>query len=211
MRRITTSSVLALALGLGVAACGDSVTATSGDTITSAEASELANAIVAAADFGFSALGPAPAAAPGAEAGSAGSITITIDQTGECDGGGSVAVKGKVTANINDAQTSGSLSFDYTLAPSACDVQTQAGTVFTLTGNPNVGVSGDFSFGNQQYSGGLSYDGGFDWSADDGRSGTCGIGLDANFDLDATNLTGSASVSGKVCNISVNNSVSVDN
>jgi hypothetical protein len=51
----------------------------------------------------------------------------------------------------------------------------------------------------QNVSGALSYQGGFAWATDDGRSGVCGVDFDVSFSTG----TQSGSWSGQVCNRTV--------
>jgi hypothetical protein len=169
MRSIHALSLLAIGLAFGVTACSD--TTATGDPLTDAEATELAGMIVSQGFAGFGDVTSGPALAPGAAENTTAKITVTINQTGPCDGGGTAALNGTLTANIDTIAKTGTLGFDYTIAPNGCEVTSRSGVVFALTGDPNLAVGGDFSFGNNTFTGSLSYDGKFLWEASDGRSG----------------------------------------
>lgn len=200
---------LAPALALGLAACGGGFTA-SGDPLTEAEAADLAAGLVEGGFAGFGGLAGSPAQAPGL---AAANVTITLNDTAPCDGGGTVAVNGSLTANVDQSGTSGSFGFDYALAPSGCQVASGDKT-FTINGDPNLKVKGNFTFSSngttESFQGSLNYDGKFKWTSSDGRGGACGVDLAANYDFTfSTTTTGTASVSGSVCGVTVNRSVTV--
>jgi len=183
MQRTVRQTAAALALAVVAASCGDSVTDSTGDTLSSAEAyaifSELQFAISDALSAQGSAAGSGPALA-----------SPITPVTGTCGGGGTVTVSGDVTDNIDSQTGFGTLTFDLVEAIDACVVQT-TGTDFTVSGHPNVTVAGDLTISQGSIDGTYAMGGGFSYTADDGRAGTCGVDVS----LDFSNL----SVSGKVC------------
>jgi hypothetical protein len=117
-------------------------------------------------------------------------------------------------ASVDQSGTSGTFGFNYTVTPSGCHVASGDKT-FTITGDPNLQAKGDFNFSSgaevSTFQGSLSYDGKFNWTSSDGRAGACGVDLTANYDfsIGGTTTSGSATLSGTVCGVSVNRSVSV--
>lgn len=212
MSRVRVLSGLSAAVAIGLTACSDFTS--SGDPLSEGEATELAEVLVGQGFAGFSGFG---AAAPmGAPANTDAKVTISIDDSGPCEGGGTVALAGSMTVEANDAGTSGTLTFNYTVAPAGCEVTTTGGQVFTLTGDPNIKATGDFTFSGTDtggaFEGSLNYDGKFAWESSDGRSGACGVNLKAeyNFSFSGTGSSGSATLTGSVCGVTVNRTISVE-
>ncbi len=204
---------LAPVLALGLAACGGSFTS-SGDALAPTEAQDLAAGLVEGGFAGFGSFAGAPARAPSL---AATNVTVTINNTAPCDGGGTVALNGSMTANVNQTGSSGTFGFNYTVAPSGCQVTTSGGKVFTINGDPNLKTQGDFTFSTsgttESIEGSLNYSGKFGWTSSDGRAGACGVDLTVNYNFTFSTSgaapTGSATLSGTVCGVSVSRSVSV--
>lgn len=211
MSRVRILFGLSAALAFGLAACSDFTS--SGDPLSETEAAELAEALVAEGFAGFGSFGAAPMGAPGE---SAERVTITLDDTAPCEGGGTVTLKGSMTADFNQTTGAGTFEFNYTVAPSGCEVATSGGKVFTITGDPNIKATGDFSWSEtstgSSFEGSLTYEGKFKWESSDGRAGACGVDLKANYDfnISGTGSSGSATLSGSVCGVTVNRTVSVE-
>jgi hypothetical protein len=201
---------LAPILALGLAACGGGFTA-SGDPLTESEAADLAAGLVEGGFAGFGSFAGAPSRAPSA---TATNVTVTLNDTAPCEGGGTVALNGSMTANVDQSGNSGTFGFNYTVTPSGCKT-TSGDKTFTISGDPNLKAKGDFSFSSgtnsSTFEGSLTYNGKFSWTSSDGRAGSCGVDLTANYDFTFGGITatGSASVSGTVCGVTVNRSVSV--
>ena len=208
MSRMRSLSGLAAALALGLAACGDFTS--SGDPLSESEAAALAEALAEGGFAGFGAQGAAPMGAP-SEA--AARVTVTLNDTAPCDdAGGTVAVAGSMTVDINQTTNVGTFEFNYTIAPHGCQVTTEGGKVFTLDGDPNLTVTGNFDWSETSADGSLTYDGKFKWEASDGRAGACGVNLTATYDFNfgTTGSSGSATLNGTVCGVTVNRTVSVE-
>jgi hypothetical protein len=206
MSRIRVIPVLFAALSL--AACSDFTS--SGDPLTEVEASDLAGILVSEGFAGLGGFSPAPAQlAPAQGQAPADNITINFDESGPCEGGGSVAFAGNLSVDYSEATQDGTFSFEYRLTPAACVVTAENGKVFTLTGDPNIEANGDLEWSQTGLSGSLNYDGKFDWSADDGRSGSCGVDLSAEYELAMVGegSAGSVSVNGQVCGVNINRSL----
>jgi hypothetical protein len=203
-------SGLSAALAVSLAACGGDTTGT-GDPLSEAEATELAEALVEGGFVGF-AQQAAPMGAPGAEAAT---ITVTLNETYPCNdagGTGTVTMAGSVSVNVNEETGVGAFEFNYTMAPHGCTVPTSGVLVFTVDGDPNIRITGDFDWTETSASGSLNYGGGFAWDASDGRSGTCGVDLTANYNFtwSSTSSSGSATMSGSVCGVTVNRTLTVE-
>jgi hypothetical protein len=196
-----------LALATLAVACKDSTS--SGDPLTQLEAEQLAAVLVEEGFVGFE----APSAASGAGAAVI-PITITINDVGPCDGGGTVALSGTLTADIDPVSESGTLSYNYTMTPNSCEVTTESQQVFWVSGDPNLSVTGTFGWAATGFDGTLTYDGGFSFVADDGREGACAFDIDAAYDVTLDPNTGeataaSASMSGSVCGFTIDRSISI--
>jgi hypothetical protein len=198
-----------LVVALGLAACSSDFTS-SGDPLTDTEASDLAGIMVNDGFAGFGGFSPAAAQpAPAHGQAPADNITIAFDESGPCEGGGSVALAGSLNVEFDEQSEEGSLNFEYTLTPAACVVTAENGKVFTLTGDPNIEADGELELSATGLAGSLNYNGKFEWSADDGRSGVCGIDLSAEYEFAEVGegSAGSISVEGEVCGVSVNRSL----
>lgn len=172
--------------GLMVAAagCGDSITDSTGDPLTQEEAV----AIYAELQFAVSdALN-----AQGAAAAGSGAMLVTpiTPVTGTCGGGGTVTVSGDADDSLDPVTGYGTVSFTLTETFDDCVVQT-TGADFTVNGDPHVTAAGDVTIDENGLGGTYDMNGGFAYTADDGRAGTCGVGVSINFST--------LRVSGKVC------------
>jgi len=200
---------LSAALAITLAACGGDTTGT-GDPLTQAEAEELAAALAEGGFVGFGAQPAAPMGAPGAEAAT---ITVTLNESYPCndDGGtGTVSIAGTMSADVNETTGAGSFTFNYTLTPNGCQVTTASSLVFTLDGDPNFKVDGDFDWTETSAHGTLHYKGNFAWTSSDGREGTCGVDLTSNYTFNFSGTgtsSASAAVSGSICGVSVDRTV----
>lgn len=203
-------SALAPVLALGLAACGGGFTA-SGDPLVESEVQDLAAALAEGGFAGFGGFAGAPSRAPSmADA----NVTVALNDTIPCEGNGNVVVAGHLSVSGNQTGTSGTFGFDYTVAHHGCQITTTNGKTFTINGDPNLKAQGDFTFtsgtNTETFQGSLSYDGKFNWTSSDGRAGACGVDLAANYDFTfSTTTTGTATLTGSVCGVSVNRSLSV--
>lgn len=194
---------------VGLSACKDFTA--SGDPLTPAEANELAEALVGEGFPGVGGVGTAPSAAPAAESAPAETITITLNDSSPCEGGGTVGLVGTLTANVNQQAKTGELDYNFTLSPNACVVTTEGNKTFTITGDPNLKGEGTLNWSQTTFQGEFKYNGKFQWTASDGRAGACGVDLEANVNLNSgTSPSASASLTGSVCGVTVNRMVSVE-
>lgn len=209
MHKTSIGSLAALSVIVVLSGCSDFTA--SGDPLSDAEASALAAAIVGQGFPGLGGIGAAPAPGmPGAAAAAAEKVTINLNDSGPCQGGGTVALVGQLTADVNQESRTGSLEYDFTLTPAGCVVTAEGGATFTLTGDPNVRGEGKLDWSTTSFSGSLKYSGKFLWQSA-GRSGACGVDLEASLNLTSgTSSSASASLSGSVCGVSVNRSVVIE-
>ena len=211
--RVSRMAITAALLSFSLAACSDFTS--SGDPLDQAEAGELAEAIVGQGFPGTGGVtGAAPMPAPtGITAAPAAKITVDLNESGPCEGGGTATIAGKLTADVNQQSQTGTLEYSFTLAPSGCVVVTADAKRFTINGDPSLKAAGKLDWSTTQFSGTLDYSGKFRWEATDGRTGACGVDLKATFDL-AMGTTGvtstTAALSGVVCGVSVTRNVTVE-
>ena len=200
---------LAPMLALGLAACGSGFTS-SGDLLNATEANELAEALVEGGAAGLSGFGAAaPSRAPGAVATT---ISEAIHDTIPCTGG-DVVLDGNASVTGSQGSSSVTVGFNYTVTHQGCQLPA-GGKTFTVNGDPNIKAQGDFTLtagtSSSTFDGSLSYNGKFDWTSSDSRAGICGVDLTANYDFTfGTSTTGSATLTGSVCGVSVNRQITV--
>jgi len=212
MSRMRFLSGLSAALALGLAACSDFTF--SGDPLDSTDATELAEVLVGEGFAGFSEVAAAPMGSAGAtgEAGARITEKRSIAFTGNCEGGGTVVLAGSISVDLDSDTGVGTIGFDYTIAPAGCIVTTESRKTFTITGDPNLKVSGDFTGSQTGFDGELTYDGKFTWK-ESTREGACGVNVKVTFDFNlsgGTLTTGSASMSGEVCGVSITRDITVE-
>ena len=212
MRRSFRLSSVFAGLALAAAGCGgDGPTETTGDPLAEAEVQELAGDIFAGMSGYFTGnfsaqrqsvllpeglslnlMSPVP-------------VSLTIDESGPCGGDGTATVNGSVDGTVDDQTGAGSLEFDITHGFTNCQVVGELHT-YVVSGEPNIRLTGRFEFdGGQTFSGTFDLVGGFGFSVDDGRSGTCGVDVSASINVNGTSLTTTAT--GTVCGVSVNNTL----
>ncbi len=170
MRRTTRLAATASALALVLAGCGSDIGTNSGDPLTQEEAGEifaqLQNAVAGALG---SASAPATVSPPEVLA-----VPIPTNSA-SCPAGGSVSVSG------NADETANGITFSLTEEISNCGIVYNTIT-FTVDGDPNIKISGDISIGgDMEISGTYDMKGGFLYSADDGRAGSCAVDASVNF------------------------------
>ncbi|MDH3290663.1 MAG: hypothetical protein OEO20_00485 [Gemmatimonadota bacterium] len=170
MRRITRLTGTVGALALVLAGCGSDVGTNSGDPLTQAEAAEIfAQLQTAVADALGSPSAPATVSPPEVMA-----VPIPTSSA-TCPAGGSVSVSGSAD------ETATGISFSLTETVSNCGIVYNTIT-FTVDGDPHIKISGDITIGgDMQVSGTYDMQGGFLYSADDGRAGSCAVDASVNF------------------------------
>jgi hypothetical protein len=196
MRKAAKLFALGAGLALFVTACGDDgpTGTNSGDPLTAQEALDVYAQLNTAIATALGGAVPGPAASPGA------AMDPIPTVSADCPYGGSVTVSGDVNAD-NFGENGGSIDFSLTEEINGCGVLS-GGTTFTVDGDPYIAMSGDINVTidgmSYDISGTYDLDGGFSYTADDGRSGSCAMDVSVNY--------GTLSVSGSVCGQSVSGS-----
>lgn len=188
-----------VALSLAVlAACGDDPAAPSGDELSASEAAAISEFLVGQSLEGWSfdeVGGPSASVAPSGSVGAPVTIDFSTEATIGCPEGGTVSLSVDIDGSIDDQTQSGTLSLFLVEALDGCAFPAE-GTVFTLDTSPDLTLDGDFAWDAGQPVGeqSFSFAGGVQWSAADGRAGSCTV------DLQVTLLEdGSTVESGTVC------------
>lgn len=207
MRRHRSADIgLTVAAIVLLAACGaGEPTGPSGQGLTTSEAAALNQQIVGMVIQGWGFDGTAPSMAPTADEVSlsmvAAPVTFdgTVDLTTPCDRGGTFHIDGSISGTIDDQTLEGSLAVDVATSLTSCGLVLE-GQVFTFDTNPALRFGGSNAFdadglvGTSTY----TYAGGLDWSAADGRSGSCRFDVRVTLEADGTQVA-----SGTVCDHSV--------
>ncbi len=186
MKQATRLLAALVAVGLPVTACGDDgggTATTSGDQLTASEVDAIFSELFEIA-FGAGGLSPA-ASAPAAPV----PFNQSISQTKACPGGGSVSLSGNLNGTIDDVTSEGNINMTLTEDISGC-VITSDTKKFTVNGDPNIQITASVTF-TPGISGTFTMKGGFKYTSDDGRSGSCGIDMSVNLATEA--------VTGNVC------------
>jgi hypothetical protein len=190
MRKAARFFALTAGLAVFVTACGgdDVPTGTnSGDPLTTQEALDVYAQLNAAVSTALGGAVPGPAASPGA------AMDPITPVSADCPYGGSVRVTGDVDAS-SFGQSGGNISFTLIENINGCGVMS-GGYEFTVDGDPSIAISGDIDVSidgqNFDISGTYDLDGGFSYTSDDGRSGSCAMNVSVNY--------GTFAVSGSIC------------
>jgi hypothetical protein len=187
-----------LAIVSFLAACSDGgVSPTEGDPLTDLESEALAGELLEGAFSGMS----AGLSGQGTQSPNLSQVPISfsldISHVESCEGSGTINLSVSMSGTIDDQTGEGDLALEIVETMNDC-VVTAEGVVFTVNGNPNITMTGDFTMSGESISGTFAFNGGFSYSAADGRVGSCGVDVDIVFS--PTSL----SFSGTVCNTTVN-------
>jgi len=189
-----SAKVVVLSLfAMPLASCGKSPTDAGSDQLTQQESlalySEISVAISQAlANVSYSGSpARAPSAAPTAFSGSINSNTA-------CTAGGTSTVTGSYNGTYDAQVTDYTYSYDMTMDFNSCQSSGQA-SQFTINGDPNLTIKGDFHWTGTTYDYTYTEQGGVAFTTSDGRSGSCQINYNSTVTFDGTkstiNLTGS--------------------
>jgi hypothetical protein len=166
-----------LLLTVGAFACSDSTTGTrgvtDGDPLTEEESAALLVELMEVFE-GFG--GASPPASPAADI----PVNESIDESSSCPGGGSVRLHGNVNGTVDDETFAMDLEFNFTEEITNCGVYHNE-MLFVVNGAPNITWAGDYMYSSQSLTGTFSLIGGFSYTAEDDRSGSCGMELNINF------------------------------
>jgi hypothetical protein len=198
MRNRVSGSLAALTgVAMLVAGCGGDDPTGPGSDLSQAEAMELFGEILSAV-FLVGA-GAAPALPP--EGVALAPQTLTINQSAPCAGGGSIAVTGTYTYDV-DTSSNGSFTYNIVESPSDCAVATSTGQTYRVDGNPNIQMAGSYSVAGGAPVGvfGMTFTGGMSWTATNGGvSGSCTVDLTYSFDWEGQH----GSVKGHMCGYAI--------
>ena len=212
MRRFL--SVLTIGLvSAGLVACSDDATGP-GDQLTEQEAGELAEVMF---DQGFTFTSSSTSmddatgftGDPSLQTTSGvpfGPVTVGPEDV-PCELGGVVTATATISGDIDDTGA-GTMDINLTQVHNDCGVQSDAGTQFTLNGNPDTSLDLGFDVAsNEDFTMTGSLGGGVAWVTGD-RSGTCTVDLTISASGNFTSETISGTVTGTVCGRSINESFS---
>jgi len=194
MRKTRTSLSLALAL-ITLAGCKDDpLGVNSGDALTQPEIQAFFYALSDAfSSFsGPVAVGPAMATQ---------SYSESFSGSADCPTSGSMSASVSVHATVVDEPASIDASYKARVTPDLCVVPTEGDQSITVDGGPYIQMNLDFTITDTSFGFQGSEAGGISFTSSDGRAGSCRF--DVSFTGTATSTTGSSSVSGTVCGVSV--------
>jgi len=203
MKRYAKIGVTAACVAFfGACEDGEDLIAPPQGDLSSAEAESLNETIVGLAfqGWGFdqAAASRVPAPGEGVSMSLAG-VPINIDWalsvSTACDEGGTFAVTGAVTGTIDDQTQAGTLALDVATSMTDCGFLAED-QIFMFTTNPDLQLEGMVSWDQNGLVGTstFTYIGGIDWSAADGRSGSCSFDLMVSLAQD-----GAETASGTIC------------
>jgi hypothetical protein len=190
-----------LAIVSFLAACSDGgVGPTEGDPLTELESEAITGELLEGAFSGmFAGLSGQSAQAPSQVPVS---FSLDISHVESCEGSGTINLAVAMSGTIDDVTGEGDLALEIVETMNDC-VVTVENVAFTVNGNPNITMTGDLTMSGESGSGTFAFDGGFSYTAADGRAGSCGIDVDIVFSPTAL------SYSGTICNTSVDLEISV--
>ena len=165
-----------------------------GDVVSANEAAAISGFLVNGAFAGWD-LGEIGGGGSALLSGAPITIDYSVDVTSGCPLGGELGVAGSITGSIDDQTFAGNLSLDVATSATNCGFLHDE-TQFTLNTNPDLVLSGGFSFAQGELTGQavFTYVGAVQWASDDGRSGSC------SYDVSVTaDQSGSLVESGTVC------------
>ena len=185
---------------LALAACGGDSTGPKG-TLTSDEKAELAMQLM-------STVQAQAATSAGAQMSrhvdglnlSAAPVSLNIDTTVPCPLGGQTHLTLSVTGSVDQQAQTATLDLTGTNAPQDCGYHVKHVDVH-VTGNPSLTQTAHVSVDHGQPVGAQTFTagGGFSWSTNDGRSGSCTLDYTAT----ANYTTNTVTVHGSVCGTTI--------
>jgi hypothetical protein len=173
MRRSNRPRIAAaLAVAIGVGACGSDSTGPTG-SLDPAVSMEIASELMFSV-LGMGFIGSSAVAADVAQGFS--SAAETISETVPCDAGGNVTVAGTFTHTLSQEGT-GAFAYDLRQTPNNCGIQTSQG-VFQVNGNPHLQLTANVNVADFQLVGtsNFSFTGGFTFIGA-GGSGNCIVNM----------------------------------
>ncbi len=192
-------SSLAAVLSLALAACGgDPVGINSGDELSDDEIQAVFNAFGGA----FTNVNQAQHRATPQEGIQLAEIPIntSVDLSAPCDLGGSIDLDGSASGTMDDETFESDITMDIDVEFKGCVVPSEQ---LLITVNGDIAFDSHLVVGQETFSVDGSQVGGFSFTLDDGRSGSCS--LDIEFSASTTGSTVQSNVSGTVCGRSAAN------
>lgn len=192
---------------LALAACGDD-DPTTPNPLTEEEAADLAAVVLANVVTTVSDVEPEPAMAPEGPALVPYSYTTSFESSVPCALGGQVALTGAIDVSGDDETGQTTLEYSVTHVHASCVVESDAGRVFTLSGNP--GITMQVTADQDDVQSATDVDGGVNGSIDwalGTRSGTCTVALD--FGGTAGDQSIAFGMAGAICGTTVEQNVVV--
>ena len=206
-KRILRSAVAA-SLAFSLTACGDDNGLGPAIQLTEVETQEMLEVLgVLAFDGSFGIPGQASAAMATLRNPGIALLTVNVDETLPCPVSGSRHTTG--TATINDDETQ--ITANVTQSYANCAASSESGTLWTFNTAPNLtlGLNATNNPTTGAISLTMSFNGAFQVSSDDGRTGSCVITMNWNMSGNENDQTLSASVSGTVCGREVSQSIEI--
>jgi hypothetical protein len=192
-----TRTILGATLAMAVfalAACDQSATGSDATSLSRDDAAALAP--------DYSQMAESDLGAPSFSAASLDVITTTttFTRTHTCPVSGSVTVAGTLVVSGDRETHTASSTLNATRTDDACTFNLHSGGTVTVTGNPNIVVTGAWSITNGVPGvRTVTHKGSFNWTRSGGGSGTCTVDLTATWDP----ATHTAHVQGTFCNRTV--------
>jgi len=194
------NSLVALAIASTLSACGGDdgpLGVNSGDPL---EEEEI-QAVFLAISEAFASINVAgPAAAGPAQATQ--SFNVSIEESGECPLGGSIAANGSANGTVDDVTFEFDMTYRLRMTPSGCQVETATNAI-TLEGAPYIQLDMDFFLSEELIDISGSQTGGIAFTSSDGRTGSCAFDVQFTSTANLSAGGGSSSTTGEVCGVSV--------
>ncbi|MCZ6915855.1 MAG: hypothetical protein O7I93_03675 [Gemmatimonadetes bacterium] len=185
-----------------LAACSDSVGVTDGDPLTELESEAIATELLDGVFSGFAAgLSGSSAQSPSLSQVPV-TFSLAITHVEACEGSGTINLAVSMDGTFDDQTGDGNLSLEIVETMNDCGV-TVGNILFTVNGNPNITMIGEFTVSGEDVSGTFAFDGGFSYTSADGRVGSCGVNVDIVF------TPTSLSYQGQVCNTTIDFSATI--
>lgn len=133
--------------------------------------------------------------------------TVNLDETLGCPVSGTRHTTGSIVTNDADTQIDANFTQTYT----NCAAPAESGTVWTFNTAPSLALtlSATDNLATETITLAMNFNGAFQVSSDDGRSGSCVITLAWNMTMNESAGSMSASVNGTVCGRQVSQTVEI--
>ena len=129
-------------------------------------------------------------------------VPVPVDETfsgsDPCDAGGDVSYSGTAEGEVDDETNEGEVTVEATFEFDDCEIVGETVT-YTVQGDPEIGVVADFEITEETVTVTLDAGGGFAFTTDDEREGTCSVDISVTLTVSGTTIT--ETVSGTVCGV----------